>query len=501
MAGTRPPRHRRPRGRVGDRQLQPARRAAQPGAERLAPDRRAAEAAARSDPESGERRPRIDGFRARHAHGGDGGARQGAGGHRPGRRGARRKASSRRRSAGCFAVAENYPTLKSNDNVKMLQEELSATENKVGFARQFYNDIATKFNTAQQVFPTNLFAGDARLQAGGAVRDHRSRRPRRADRRSRPTLISRPADRVRLAPACRSRHEPLRAAGRRTAAGPGSIMVAFVAFLLAARPRLRRVLSRRRRRLRADRHAWPRSASGPSPRWPATTAATAPCWPRPARRRSPQLAARRRRGRQAEAAPARERRRRDGDRRRAAPAEGLRRARSRSERVCHGPRPEHASIAVTRGLLDALDREELQGVVAHEMSHIRNLDIRVMTLVAALVGAVALLSDWAAPRHDVGRRTRGARDDEPEGGGLVGIVFFVVWLLAIVARAHPRPGAGHDGLAAPRISGRRVGRRADAQPARPGERAREDRGRGRRRRRRSTAGRRTCASPIRSAAG
>ena len=57
-----------------------------------------------------------------------------------------------------LAVAENYPNLKSNDNVKMLQEELSATENKVGFARQFYNDIATKFNTAQQVFPANLIA-------------------------------------------------------------------------------------------------------------------------------------------------------------------------------------------------------------------------------------------------------------------------------------------------------------------------------------------------------
>jgi len=57
-----------------------------------------------------------------------------------------------------LAVAENYPTLKSNDNVRMLQEELSGTENKVGFARQFYNDIATRFNTAQQVFPANLFA-------------------------------------------------------------------------------------------------------------------------------------------------------------------------------------------------------------------------------------------------------------------------------------------------------------------------------------------------------
>lgn len=58
-----------------------------------------------------------------------------------------------------LAVAENYPVLKSNDNVKMLQEELSGTENKVGFARQFYNDISTKFNTAQQVFPANIFAG------------------------------------------------------------------------------------------------------------------------------------------------------------------------------------------------------------------------------------------------------------------------------------------------------------------------------------------------------
>ena len=57
-----------------------------------------------------------------------------------------------------IAVAENYPTLKANDNVKMLQEELSGTENKVGFARQFYNDIATNFNTAQQVFPASLFA-------------------------------------------------------------------------------------------------------------------------------------------------------------------------------------------------------------------------------------------------------------------------------------------------------------------------------------------------------
>jgi LemA protein len=58
-----------------------------------------------------------------------------------------------------FALAENYPTLKANENVRQLQEELSATENKISFARQFFNDIATRFNIAQQVFPGNIVAG------------------------------------------------------------------------------------------------------------------------------------------------------------------------------------------------------------------------------------------------------------------------------------------------------------------------------------------------------
>jgi LemA protein len=57
-----------------------------------------------------------------------------------------------------FALMENYPTLKANENVKQLQEELTATENKVGFARQFYNDISMKFNIAQEVFPGNIIA-------------------------------------------------------------------------------------------------------------------------------------------------------------------------------------------------------------------------------------------------------------------------------------------------------------------------------------------------------
>src|SRR5205807_2916565 len=60
-----------------------------------------------------------------------------------------------------------------------------------------------------------------------------------------------------------------------------------------------------------------------------------------------------------------------------------------------GRGPGRSSIAVTRGLLDTLNRDELQGVIAHEMSHIRNLDVRLMTIVAALVGTAALLSEWA----------------------------------------------------------------------------------------------------------
>jgi len=64
-----------------------------------------------------------------------------------------------------FALMENYPNLKANENVKQLQEELTSTENKVSFARQFYNDIATKFNIAQQVFPGNIIANMFHFQS------------------------------------------------------------------------------------------------------------------------------------------------------------------------------------------------------------------------------------------------------------------------------------------------------------------------------------------------
>ncbi len=61
-----------------------------------------------------------------------------------------------------FALTEAYPELKATGNVAQLQEEITSTENKIGFARQLYNDVATEYNTKQMQFPTNLVAGLAK---------------------------------------------------------------------------------------------------------------------------------------------------------------------------------------------------------------------------------------------------------------------------------------------------------------------------------------------------
>ncbi|TAJ75190.1 LemA family protein [bacterium] len=57
-----------------------------------------------------------------------------------------------------FALMENYPELKANENVLRLQEELTTTENQIAFARQYYNDLVMQFNTRQEVFPSNIIA-------------------------------------------------------------------------------------------------------------------------------------------------------------------------------------------------------------------------------------------------------------------------------------------------------------------------------------------------------
>lgn len=94
-----------------------------------------------------------------------------------------------------------------------------------------------------------------------------------------------------------------------------------------------------------------------------------------------------------------------------------------------GRDPEHAAVAVTTGLVSKLDRLELEGVIAHEMSHIKNRDTLVQTLTAVLAGTVALLSDWMLRSMWWGGGRR--RDNE---GGQLQIVFIVLGLvLAILA--------------------------------------------------------------------
>lgn len=97
-----------------------------------------------------------------------------------------------------------------------------------------------------------------------------------------------------------------------------------------------------------------------------------------------------------------------------------------------GRDPHHAAVAVTTGLMDKMTRIELEGVLAHELSHIKNYDILVSTLAVTLVGVVAVLTDfslrfmwWGGPRH---------RDDSRAGGGGPAAAFAIVgFILLLVA--------------------------------------------------------------------
>lgn len=105
-----------------------------------------------------------------------------------------------------------------------------------------------------------------------------------------------------------------------------------------------------------------------------------------------------------------------------------------------GRDPATASIAVTEGLLDTLNRDELQAVVAHEMAHIQNYDVRLMTLLAAIVGAVALMSDGMGRmlRGGGGRVATGrfggggGGGGKRSGAGMFGLVILVLWLLTLI---------------------------------------------------------------------
>lgn len=96
-----------------------------------------------------------------------------------------------------------------------------------------------------------------------------------------------------------------------------------------------------------------------------------------------------------------------------------------------GQDPERANVAVTEGLLALLDRDELQSVVAHELGHIKSYDTRLMTTLAALVGAVALISEGISRSiFRGGMRVGGGRGGKGKSGGGLVIVLLVIWLIS-----------------------------------------------------------------------
>jgi heat shock protein HtpX len=98
-----------------------------------------------------------------------------------------------------------------------------------------------------------------------------------------------------------------------------------------------------------------------------------------------------------------------------------------------GRDPAHASVAVTTGLLEKLDREELQGVIGHELAHVANYDIRFSLLVGVLVGSIALLADMMARAAFWGSMSRGSRRGGSNSGGGAAIIMVVGLIVAILA--------------------------------------------------------------------
>jgi heat shock protein HtpX len=98
-----------------------------------------------------------------------------------------------------------------------------------------------------------------------------------------------------------------------------------------------------------------------------------------------------------------------------------------------GRDPTHSVICVTTGLLQKMNRAELEGVIGHEMSHIRNFDIRLMTLVVVMVGIIALLSDWILRSFLWGGRIRRSSKDKGAGAALIVIGLLLAVLAPLIA--------------------------------------------------------------------
>ena len=342
-----------------------------------------------------------------------------------------------------FAVAENYPQLQAVQEFNDLSENLTATEDKIAFARRFYNGNVRDYNTALQTFPTNILAG----MFGFTRAVLRARGPdgaRSAEGVVQLTVVAAPGPRLNIYDAVaanRWRTVALiavftaivsalaYAAGEYFAPGGGiallPVAIGFSGVSAAASYFAgdKLVLAQSQARPLAD-------GAEPQLRNIVDTLSIG------LGIQSPTIYV------IDDSAP---------------------------NAFATGRDPQHASIAVTRGLLDKLDRTELEGVLAHEMSHVVNRDIRVMLLVTVLVGTVALLSDWLLRSMSFGGGAR--RGTRPRRRR---------WSHRHRDRARD-PHAGHRdahparGVATARVPRRRLGRAPHPLPARPRVRAPQDR--------------------------
>ena len=279
-----------------------------------------------------------------------------------------------------MAVVEDYPDLKANQNFLALQEELIGTESKIAYARQFYNDQVMRLNTLIQSFPSLDRRARVRLRGAGVLRDRRPGARARA-RSTSPSRVR--ADRVEQA----QDRDPVRAgrscSWRRSATRSAT---------LGQRPGGAGDRAGRRRR-----------DVGRRP----TSTAIGSCSRRPAQ------------GGTAEEEP-----RLHNIVEGLAIAAGvpeaadLHRARERAERVRDRAGPGALHVAVTQGLLEMMNRVELEGVIGHEMAHVLDRDILVGTVVATLVGAAVLLSEFFMRIVVVGRVPRPAGQRHAAAGRL-----------------------------------------------------------------------------------
>ncbi len=104
-----------------------------------------------------------------------------------------------------------------------------------------------------------------------------------------------------------------------------------------------------------------------------------------------------------------------------------------------GRDPNHSVVCVTQGLIDTMDREEVQGVLGHEMAHVRDYDIRTMMMIAVLVAGIAMLADfvyrsmWYTGGVGGSGRSRGSRDDDSSSGNAGALIGILVVVLAVLA--------------------------------------------------------------------